>query len=211
MPEEQRIDRLERLFEGFVLEMRLFKDEMLAFKEEMRAFKEEMRAFKEEMREFKDEMLLFKQKSEDDRKRIDRDWGRLANKLGTILEDIAAPNVERLALEQFQFGTIRDFFVRARRSSRRGLDRQSEFDVICAGPTKLIYAEMKSTPDLESVGKLRLKLQELSDFFPEYSGLEFIGIYASWSLDAKLRSIISSAGLYGLAMGSQTMEIVARP
>ena len=191
--------------------MRGFKDEMLAFKDEMLVFKDEMREFKDEMLAFKDEMRGFKDECEKDRKRMDLAWGNLANRLGTILEDIAAPNIERLALEEFGLGSVSDFFVRARRTSRIGPQRQREFDVICAGPTKVIYAEMKSSPDVDSINKLQQKLQELTDFFPEYSGLELIGVYASWSLNQKLRTTIGTVGLFGVAMGSETMGIVARP
>jgi len=89
---------------AFKVEMKDFKDEMLAFKVEMKDFKDEMLAFKVEMKDFKEEMLDFKNESlryreeaERDRKSMYRQWGELANRLGTLVEDIVAPNLPRVA------------------------------------------------------------------------------------------------------------------
>lgn len=144
-------------------------------------------------------------------KEMDRKWGKLANKLGTVLEDITAPNIERFASEEFGFPSVRDLFVRAKRTSAVGPERQGEFDVVCTGPGKVIYAEMKSTPSLRSVAKFQEKLGEFFDFFPEYRSYELVGVYASWSLEKPMRLAISAAGLYGVTMADDTMEIVARP
>jgi hypothetical protein len=142
---------------------------------------------------------------------MNRQWGALANKLGTIVEDIAAPNIRRLAVEEFGMRSISDFYVRATRRSRSGRVRQAEFDVICAGDDTVIFGEMKSTATIESIEKFQNQVAEFWDFFPEYVGLKLIAIYASWSLDEKLCSEISKRGMYGMAMGPMTMEIVVRP
>ena len=68
-----------------------------------------------EMREFKNEMREFKDESERNRKRMDKHWGKLANKLGTIVEDIVAPNVPRIAKEFFGIEDIDLFAVRVRK------------------------------------------------------------------------------------------------
>lgn len=53
----------------------------------------EMKEFKDEMKDFKDEMIIFKNESQTDRKNMNKQWGDLANKLGTIVEDIVAPQL----------------------------------------------------------------------------------------------------------------------
>lgn len=145
------------------------------------------------------------------RRQMNKVWGELANKWGTVLEDVAAPNVRRLAAEEFGISRIEDFAVRSQRVSRSAPARDGEFDVVCAGPGKVIYAEMKSTSSSDSILRFRRRLDEFFDFFPEYRGRELIGIYASWSLEEKLRPALSATGLYGMAMGEETMEIVVRP
>lgn len=217
MPEE-RIDRIERALELLVGQTQAFQGEMLSFKDEMRAFKEEMVVFKQEMLVFKErtEAFLLRldasiQESKRDRKEFRKAWGDLANKMGTILEEIAAPSIRRLAREEFGFSVVDDLMVRTKRVNRYIPGRHREFDVICAGPGHVIYGEMKSTPDLESLNKMLIKLQELFDYYPEYRGCRLIGVYCSRSLDEKMRAAIARAGLYGVAMGEEAMEVVVRP
>ena len=62
----------------------------------MREFKDEMREFKDEMREFKDEMPEYKEWSRNQIKTMNRQWGDLANKMGTLAEDLVAPSVPRI-------------------------------------------------------------------------------------------------------------------
>ncbi len=73
---------LRKGLEFLAREFKAFKDEMKAFKDEMKVFKDEMKAFKDEMKVFKDEM--------------NKKWGDLANRLGTITEDIFAPGIPYL-------------------------------------------------------------------------------------------------------------------
>ncbi len=208
---EMSLHALSKEMREFKGEMRDFKGEMSAFKDEMRAFKDEMSAFKDEMREFKEEMREFKEESERDRKRMNKAWGDLANKLGTIAEDIVAPNVIRLAEEEFGMGKNLDLIVRGRRASRRGESRIREFDIVCAGAGKVIVVEVKSTPTLDAARAFPAKVETFFDFYPEYERHELIGVVASWSLPEDVCAAVSECGLYGMAMGDETMDIVARP
>ncbi|MFP4353176.1 MAG: hypothetical protein ACLFTU_10130 [Puniceicoccaceae bacterium] len=192
-------------------EMREFKEEMREFKVEMREFKDEMREFKDEMREFKEEMREFKEESQRDRKRMNKAWGDLANKLGTTVEDIVAPNLPRIAREEFDMGERTDLLVRAHRVSRRGREREREYDIVCAGAEKVLVVEVKSSPARDQIPDFLASLEDFADFYPEYGDWERIGIFASWSLSAPIRKAVRKAGLYGLAMGDETMEIVIRP
>jgi len=66
----------------------------------LRQLAESQAKTEQELRDFKGEMADFKREAEADRRRMDKAWGDLANRLGTILEDIAAPNVRRIAEEE---------------------------------------------------------------------------------------------------------------
>lgn len=157
-----------------------------------------------EMREFKDEMRQ-------DRRQLNKARGDLANKMGTVAEDILAPNTRRLATEEFGFSRIDDFLVRAGRRNRRGADRQAEFDVVCSGPERIVVAESKSSPSIEAVEAFAERLRSFFDFYPEYEGRGLAGVFSSWSLDGDLCRRISALRLFGLPMSDETMAIVARP
>lgn len=164
-------------------------------------------ALKEDTRRLKEGTLQM----QEDTRRMKQAWGALANKMGTIVEDVVLPNIPRLAVEEFGLPEVEDLQPRAQRTSRRGEKRWAEYDVVCAGPGKVIVVEVKSTPTLDKIREFPERLAAFFDFFPEYEGRELVGVFGSWSIDPKLRPAISEAGLYGIAMGDDTMEVVARP
>ena len=222
---EDRVDRLEALFGQFMTEIALlnknanernraaeerqarFGLEMCQFKDEMREFKDEMREFKDEMREFKDEMSEFKDEMRASKRELDKKWGDLANKMGTIIEDILAPNLRGLAREHFRFETILDFMIRR---SRRRPDRpeiESEFDTLVVGLDAVILGEAKSSPTLEYADAFADKLRSFFDFFPEYRGRRLIAVFGSWAIADPIVARLTTHGIYALRMGEDTMEL----
>ncbi|MBI3599859.1 MAG: hypothetical protein HY097_04360 [Nitrospinae bacterium] len=159
---EERVDRVEIALERFINEMREFKDEMREFKDEMREFKDEMREFKDEMGEFKDEMgefkdemREFKNEAEKDRKRMNKQWGELANKLGTLVEDIAAPSIPRIAEERFKV-EIEYLAVRVKKKKIEGLP-EKEWDAIAVSSDTVFSNYTKTT----------LRAKDVDDFLEE--------------------------------------------
>ena len=107
---EARVDRLEDVLQEFITnvgnsqlrteaELRAFKDEMRLFREDTQAFKDEMRLFREDTQAFKDEMRAFKEEGREQNREMNRRWGELANKLGTLVEDLVAPSLPRIISE----------------------------------------------------------------------------------------------------------------
>ena len=95
----------------------------------------------DEMREFKDEMREFKEESTRERQRMNRQWGDLANRLGTLVEDIVAPNLPRVASELFSC-TVPDLF--AVRVVRRFGGETREYDALVVCPDVVLINETKS-------------------------------------------------------------------
>ncbi|HEC97425.1 MAG TPA: hypothetical protein ENI58_04615, partial [Nitrospirae bacterium] len=91
---EERVDTLESLLGQFIVHT---DTALRRLEREMREFKDEMREFKDEMREFKDEMGEFKDRTEKMLSAQNKRWGEIANKMGTVVEDIVAPNIPRIA------------------------------------------------------------------------------------------------------------------
>ena len=201
---EQRVDKVEQALAE--LAHAQLRTEMA-----LHSMARDTEAFKQEMREFKDEMRAFKEESRLERKRMNKAWGDLANKMGTVAEDIVAPNIPRFARDEFGVTGDTDLASGPTRVSRRGEPRRRQFDVVCAGDRKVFVVEVKSTPDREKILEFVGKLKEFDDFFPEYEGWDTYGFFASWSLPDELRGFIAQQGLYGLAMGEETMDIVVRP
>jgi len=76
---------------------------------------------------------------------------------------------------------------------------------------RVVLCEVKTSAKVAQIKAFAESLKDFFDFFPEYDGRELIPVFCSWSLDDKVRRRISELKLYGVAMGDETMEIVARP
>ncbi|MCS7312742.1 MAG: hypothetical protein NZ742_07515, partial [Acidobacteria bacterium] len=127
------------------------------------------------MSAFKDEMQAFKEESRQERRQMNKQWGELARKMGTLVEDIVAP-AARPVIRQY-FGCEPTF--KARNVLRRMDGRDYEVDVLVVCPHEVFLFEARSTPKPESVDELIEKAQEFFKFFPEYRGQRLVLILAS--------------------------------
>ncbi len=200
---EISLQRLHKEFIEFKNEMRAFRDEMLAFKDEMRVFKDEMRAFKDEMRVFKDEMRAFKdemrtwrEEVDKDRKHMNKQWGELANKLGTIVEDIIFP-ATRPVLQKY-FNCDPDFL--GMNIKRKRKDLKDEFDIIAACKENVFLIEVKATPRVEYIKDFQeKKVPNFKKLFPEFIDKRLILIFASLRIEEDIVRYLTRQGIYAMA------------
>lgn len=87
---EERVDRLEGIVQEFVTSVGIEFNKL--YNSQMRT-EAELRAFKDEMRE-------------QNRER-NRQWGQMAPKLGTLVEDLVAPSLPRLIEERCRVSITR--------------------------------------------------------------------------------------------------------
>jgi hypothetical protein len=148
-----------------------------------------------------------------DRREWNRRWGELANKLGTIVEDIVAPNLPRIARDYYGFETIEDFMLRRTVLNKRDPSREREFDAILVGKTaagegRVIINETKSTARTDYVEDFVAVLAEIEDYFPEYQGKAIIPIFASLAISEHVVSYLTKRRIYAMAMGEETMTLL---
>jgi len=193
-------------------EMRAFKDEMLEFKDEMRAFKDEMLEFKDEMRAFKDEMRIFKDEVRASQKQMDRRWGELANKMGTMAEDLVAPSVPRILQQVVECPEegIESMAVRVRRRQPE-TGTMREFDVVAACGEYVLVSETKSTLRADDMRDFAEMLPDIRRFFPEYSDRKFIGAIGSLYVEPGLVRYGERLGLIVLGFGEEVMSVLNTP
>jgi len=219
---EERVDSLEAIFGRFMIntdammnrmerdtrllkqemrefkdEMRVFKDEMRVFKDEMSDFKDEMGAFKDEMGAFKNEMGVFKDKMEQDHKAMNKQWGDLANKMGTLVEDIISPAIRPVVTKYFDC-EITYFSVNVRKKDRR-LNLQGEFDVIAVSDDYVFLVEAKSTPKKQYLYEFIENIETFRKLFPEYGDKRLIPIFGSLRFDENMIQLATEEKVYLLA------------
>ena len=187
---EDRVDRLEACFGQFMTEMALLNkradERQEAADERQASFEQDMRASKRE---------------------LDKKWGELANKLGTIIEDIVAPNLRRLALEHFHLQTILAFMLRCTRRRPDRPEVETEFDAIAVGSAAVILGEAKSSPSLAHADAFADKVRVFFDFFPEYRGKRLIAVLGSWAIGDSVVERLTAHRIYAMRMGEDTMEL----
>ncbi len=168
-----------------------------------------LRMLSEDSRHFKDEMGAFKDEMRQDRHEMNRKWGDLANKMGTLVEDIVAPNLPRIAREDFGLEKEPDdFMIHRHKRKVKDSSRRREFDAIAVYEDAVIINETKSSPNSELVNEFKKVLSELGEYFPEFKGKRIIPIFSSLNLPIDLVKHLSRQNIYGLAMGEDTMKIV---
>ena len=189
-------------------EMRVFKDEMHAFKGEMSVFKDEMGAFKDEMQDFKDEMRAYKEENRQIHRDMNRRWGELANKMGTMVEDLVAPSLPRIIEEIFG----QEVISLSQRNKRKLPDgRVKEYDAIAVTVDLVAVNGTKSTLRSSDVDRFVEELAEFRTFFPEYRDYPLIGILASLAVEESVLNYAEKTGFLVLAVGDQIMEVKNRP
>jgi len=188
---EERVDTLEIVLGEFIVSTNK------AFLRMERANE----ALNREMRDFKDEMRA-------DRKEMYRQWGDLANKMGTIVEDMVAPNVPGIARDLFEIKYLDFFAVRARKRKEENRSCQREFDVIAESEDDFIVVEVKSNPRQSYIDAFLEILKKLPDYFPESARKRLIPIFASLYIPANILSYLTKNKIYAMAIKDDTMAIL---
>lgn len=166
--------------------------------EEMREFKDEMGEFKNEMREFKDETIR-------DRQRMNKQWGDLANRLGTLVEDIVAPSLPRVAAELLGCPGPELFAVRV---VKRRDGETREYDALVVCPDSVLINETKSRLQEAHIDGILEKLAELPRFCPEYAGKRAVAVLANLSPDEGVVRRATRKGVLVMGMGDEAMQVL---
>ena len=171
----------------------------------------EMREFKDEMREFKDEMSEYKEWSRNQIKTMNRQWGDLANKMGTLAEDLVAPSVPRILRDYVGCPESGVEFVTVRFRGKKTTGEMQEFDVLAGCGNTLLINETKTTLRPKDVDEFVAMLAQAREFIPEYAGRRIVGVLASFYIDPTLTRYGERQGLIMLGATEGIMEVLNSP
>ncbi len=190
--------RMEEFFER--LERALEKERQ----ERQRALEEERRARQQALEEERRER-------ERQIREMNRQWGHLAAKYGTLVEDLLSPSTPYVV--ETVFGCSRENILeQAERVRRRKQGRSMEFDVLVVCPDFVLIMEIKSQGRAEYVKAFVEKLKQARDFLPEeYRALPIYGAFAAPHLDADVIAFGERQGLIMLAVGLPLLEVKNSP
>jgi len=216
---EERVDRLETVFTRFMERT----EEALA---DIRASTAEIRASTAEIRasNLRTDALLLemqrqaeadrrraeadRQKAEQDRKDFNKRLAELSDSMGTLVEDMVAPNARRIAGEIFPADPVVRLAQRLRQVHPTDPSRMIEIDLLAAGRQHLMVVEAKRRLNPEKIRELVDRVAEIPDFLPEYAGYQLVPVVASVSIEPSVIVFLNRQKVYGVAMGDETMELV---
>lgn len=191
---EKKVDRLEKALEDFIFNVGIEYNKLI---------NSQMRTEKE-LRDFKDEMKDFKDEAREINRDMNRKWGEMANKLGTITEDLVAPSLPRIVREEFDL-EVTDLMVRRKKKLKDG--RVKEYDAIAAAGGYVFVNSTKSSLKNIDADRFIEDLQEFREFFSEFSDYKLIGVLASLSVEESFIRYAENKGFLVLSVGDQLMEV----
>lgn len=201
---ERRTDRLEMLFDRFM-------EQTTAILKELKELKEEAARDRAEAAKVRQEDRAEAAKArQEDRREWNRRWGRLANRMGTVVEDIIAPSIRRLAREELGCGEESLFCPRLSRVRSDDRHYRREFDALYVGTEAVLFNETKTTARSEDARAFVRLLQrnEFALYFPEYQDQPIVPVFSSLSLTEEMVKYLTRNGVYAVAMGEEVMQVL---
>ncbi|MFQ5615377.1 MAG: hypothetical protein ACE5GO_02825 [Anaerolineales bacterium] len=173
----------------------------------------ELERLSREMSDFKDEMSDFKDEMRQTTRGMNKRWGELANKMGTLAEDIVAPSIPRIlrqvigcAEEEIEMSA-----VRLRRRHPKDKSKTREFDVVAVCQGYVLANETKSSLHVQHVDDFTGFLPDIREYFPEYPDYRFFGALASLYVDASVVKYGEKKGILILGLGEDLMDTLNQP
>ncbi len=202
----QTITKMEKDTENLKNEMKEFKNEMKEFKNEMRKtiteMKQDTQKFKDEMKqtitEMKQDTNDFKIEMKAEIRRMNKQWGELANKMGTLVEDIVYP-ATRPVLEKYFKCEISQIMANIKKKLNNFKD---EFDIIAVSDKckKVFLVEVKATIRDNHIKEwIFIKIESLKQLFPEYADFEIIPVLATLRIDEDKLNLANKHKVYIMA------------
>jgi len=204
---EERVDSLETILARFMART----DESIARTNESVARTEESIVRLERIVEhYVQEGARDRQKAARERREMNKRWGELANKMGTVVEDIVAPSIRRLAREVFDCGDLVRFTTRQTVTRSDDRSRTREFDALYVGTRAVLLNETKSSPRSEDARAFVefLRHGEFARYFPEYGKLPIVPAFSSLSIPEDMVTYLTRHGIYAVAMGDEAMQVL---
>ncbi|MBF0228966.1 MAG: DUF1640 domain-containing protein [Desulfamplus sp.] len=142
------------------------------------------------------------------RKEMNKKWGELANKMGTISEDIVAPNIPGVARQYFNVEKLLFFALNVKCQNISKPEIIREFDVIAVSDEFFFLNETKSTPKISYANDFIELLPNIYDYFPQYKEKRLIPIFSALHIPDEIKNYLTKHKIYAMAMTDETMDLI---
>ncbi|KJR43867.1 hypothetical protein MCHI_000234 [Candidatus Magnetoovum chiemensis] len=135
---------------------------------------------------------------------MNKKWGEMSHKLGTIVEDLVYPSIERIIKEQYGVVT-NGVYLRAIKRLDDG--REKEFDAYATTKDYVFLNSTKATLDSDDVKDFIADIKDFRVFCPEYNDKPLIGMLASLQIHDSVLAYAQKLGYMVLGVGFELMEV----
>ena len=149
-----------------------------------------------------------RQRGEKERKEFNRQLAGISDRLGSLIEDMVAPNAPRIARTLFEGDEVLTSSIRVKRRHPSDPGLNIELDLLVVGRSHLLVGEAKSKVTVEKAMAFLEKMRSIPEFFPKFSGFTILPLIASVGIESSLVAHLSRLHIYALAFGDETMEIL---
>ena len=206
---EDRTDRLEKVVAAFMArtDESIGRLERIIERREQDGAREREASARERDRE---ESARYLEESARERRERNKRWCELVDKWGTVVEDIVAPSVRRLAPEVFDCGRLQHFATRVSCNRKDDLAREREFDALYVGTRAVLLNDTKSSPRINDARRFARFVErgEFARYFPQYRELPIVPVFSSLSIPEDMVEYLTGRGIYVLAMGDEDMQVL---
>jgi DNA-directed RNA polymerase subunit F len=215
----ERVDRLETVFASFMERTEEALADIRASAADIRASTAEIRAsnlrtdaillvMQRQAEKDRQQAEKDRQQAEKERKDFNKRLAELSDSMGTLIEDMVAPNARRIASEIFPSDPVIRLAQRVRQTHPADRGRMIEIDLLAAGREHLIIVEAKRRLDTEKIREFVEKVSSIPEYMPEYAGHKLVPVVASVAIDQTVITFLNRQKVYGVAMGDETMQLV---
>lgn len=152
----------------------------------------------------KDGIAGFKEEMRQSVREMNKQWGALANKWGTLVGDLAYPSMPRI-IQEFFGKEVRDIMMTRRMKLPDG--RVYEYDVIAITDDLVVLNSTKSTLQDEYVDEFIQEIDRFREVFPEYQKYPIVGVLATLSVTEDILVFAEKKGFLVIAIGDELMEV----
>jgi len=199
-------DRLDKTVQEMKEDTRLLGERLDKTIQEM---KEDTRLFKEgtdrTIQDMKESTKTFEENMNKTIQDMNRRWGELANKMGTVTEDIVAPGFPFLIERHFGL-SLDDISCRRKVKDKSG--NRWEFDLVARSGNIAFIVDVKS--DYNRVEYLdhfaQVVLPKAAELLPDLKGCKIIGCIASFRLAPSIIERASQVGILAISLGGDYLE-----
>jgi len=200
---EERVDRLEVLFQQLVVQVTETSRAVLRMERTTEVMKVQAEMDRKESAEFR-------QRAEKDRRELARQLADISDRQGTIVEDLIAPSLRRLATAQLDCGSEVFWGMRISKNRTDDSGRRREFDAFFVGEKAVMLNETKTTarPEYATAFVDFLHSGEFNLYFPEYRDRKIVPVFSSLYMAADLITYLTKQKIYAVGMGDETMRVL---